>query len=89
MVIQLTIAINFVYSKDYNNEEHVLHSNSDNIKISINGKELIFHQKKMIWKNLREKMEQLLLMFCMLKRKKYILLMFQNWTQTMKNMSFF
>ena len=48
MVIQLTIAINFVYSKDYNNEEHVLHSNSDNIKISINRKELIFHQKKMI-----------------------------------------
>ena len=48
MVIQLTIAINFVYSKDYNNEEHVLHSNSDNIKININGKELIFHQKKMI-----------------------------------------
>ena len=37
-----------------------------------------FHQKKMIGKKLGKIMEQLLLIFCMLKKKKYILLMFQN-----------
>ena len=33
--IQLTIAINFISSKD-NDEEHVMHSKSDNIEIMIN-----------------------------------------------------
>ena len=38
----------------------------------------MFHQRKMIGKNLRKVMQQLLLMFCMWKEKRYILLMFQN-----------
>ena len=37
MEIQLTIAINFMYSKD-NDEECVMHSKSDNRKIMINDK---------------------------------------------------
>ena len=36
--IQLTIAINFVSSKDDNNEERLIHSKSDNIEIMINDK---------------------------------------------------
>ena len=32
--IQLTIAINFISSKD-SEEEHVMHSNSDNIKLHV------------------------------------------------------
>ena len=47
-------------------------------------KEQLFHQKKMIGKSLRKINKQLLLMFCMLKRKKYILPMFQNITQIVK-----
>ena len=35
--IQLTIAINFISSKD-NDEERVLHSESDNVEIMINDK---------------------------------------------------
>ena len=35
--IQLTVAINFISSKD-NDEEHVTHSKSDNIEILINDK---------------------------------------------------
>ena len=35
MEIQLTIANNFISSLD-NNEEHVMHSKSDNIEIMIN-----------------------------------------------------
>ena len=35
--IQLTIAINFIFSKD-NDEEHVRHSKGDNIQIMINDK---------------------------------------------------
>ena len=31
----------------------------------------MFHQKKMIAKKMRKIMQQLLLMFCMLKKKKY------------------
>ena len=37
--IQLTITVNFIFSKDNdedNNEEHVMHSKSDNIDIIIN-----------------------------------------------------
>ena len=45
----------------------------------------MFHPKKMIGKNLRELMLELLLMFCMLKNKKCILLMFQNVTQTLNS----
>ena len=37
MEIQLTIAINFMYSKD-NDEECVMHSKSDNRKIMFNDK---------------------------------------------------
>ena len=33
--IQLTITIDFVSSKDDNDEEHVMHSKSDNIEIMI------------------------------------------------------
>ena len=33
--IQLTITINFISSKVDNDEEHVMHSKSDNIKIMI------------------------------------------------------
>ena len=33
--IQLTIATNFISSKD-NDEEHVMHSKSDNVEIMIN-----------------------------------------------------
>ena len=40
------------------------------------------------WKNLRKIMEQLLLMFCILNKKKYILLMFQKLTQVVKSKSF-
>ena len=35
---QVTIAVNFTSSK-YNDEEHVMHSKSDNIEIKINHKE--------------------------------------------------
>ena len=35
--IQLTVAINFISSKD-NDEEHVIHSKSGNIEILINDK---------------------------------------------------
>ena len=35
--IQLTIATNFISSKD-NDEEHVMHSKSDNVEIMINDK---------------------------------------------------
>ena len=38
-----------------------------------NWEGIIFHQKKMIGKNLRKVIEQVLLIFCMLKKKKYIL----------------
>ena len=34
--IQLTITINFISSKDDNDEKHVMHSNGDNIEIMIN-----------------------------------------------------
>ena len=44
MKIQLTIAINFISSKD-NDEEHVMHSENDNIEIMINDKaESIFNR---------------------------------------------
>ena len=35
--IQLTMEINFISSKD-NDEEHVMHSKSDNIELMINDK---------------------------------------------------
>ena len=38
--IQLTIAINFVSSEN-NDEEHVMHSRSDNIELMINDEEVI------------------------------------------------
>ena len=42
------------------------------------GEGIIFHQKKMIGKSLRKVIRQLLLMFCMLKKKRYILLVFKK-----------
>ena len=33
---QLTVAIHFIFSEDYNDEEQVMHSKSDNIKVVIN-----------------------------------------------------
>ena len=52
--------------------------------------EYIFHQKNMIGRKLRRlKIENLLLLFCMLKEKKYVVLMFQNITQIVKNKLFF
>ena len=44
--------------------------------------------EKMVGKNARKIMKLLLLMFCMLKKKKYILLMFHNITQMVKNKLF-
>ena len=43
----------------------------------------------MTGKNLGKIIEQLLLMFCILKMKKYIQTMFQKITQNMKNKSLF
>ena len=43
----------------------------------------------MTGKNLGKIIEQLLLMFCILKMKKYIQTMFQKITQSMKNKSLF
>ena len=37
MKIQLTIAIDFISSRDYNDEECVMHSKNDNIEIMISG----------------------------------------------------
>ena len=37
--IQLTLTINFISSKDGNNEDHVMHRKSDNIEFMINDKE--------------------------------------------------
>ena len=54
MKIQLTIAINFISSKD-NDEEHVMHSENDNIEIMINDKaEPIFNRYQI---RLEQKME--------------------------------
>ena len=41
------------------------------------------------WKKLTKAIEQLLLMFCMLKKKKNTPFMFQNVTQIVKNSLFF
>ena len=41
-------------------------------------------QKKMIWKNLRKIIQKLLLIFCMLKKKKCTLFIFWNITQIVK-----
>ena len=49
----------------------------------------MFHQKNMAGKKLTKIMEQLPLMFRMLRKINYILLMFQNKTQTVKNKLFF
>ena len=35
--IQLTITINFVFSKDDNDKERLMHSESDNIEITLNN----------------------------------------------------
>ena len=59
------------------------------LEISITGKEKITHQQKMIGKNLRKVIQRLLLMFCTIKKEKYILLMFQKITQIVKNKLFF
>ena len=59
--IQLTIAINFIFSKD-NDEEHVRHSKSDNIKIMINNKanEVIKELFKLIKNKYQNNLEELM-----------------------------
>ena len=44
-----------------------------------------FPSEKDDWKKIAKIMQQLLLMFCMLKKKKYILLIYQNITQIAKS----
>ena len=51
-----------------------------------NWGEIVSH-KKMTGSNLQKIMWLLLIMFCMLKKKKYVLLIFQNIIQIMKNKS--
>ena len=48
-----------------------------------------FPLEKDSWKKFKKNNRKFLLIFCMLKRKKYFLLMFQNITQITKNRSFF
>ena len=49
--IQLTITINFIFSEDDNDEEHIMHSKSDNIEIMISDevneviKQFLIHLK--------------------------------------------
>ena len=50
--IQLTIAINFILSRD-NDIEHAIHGKSYNIEIMINDKTVSFSQKEMCYKLLR------------------------------------
>ena len=57
--------------------------------MNITGQESIFHQKKVVGRNLRKMFRQLLLMFCMLKKENYILLIFQNITKIKKKKLFF
>ena len=45
----------------------------------------MFHQKKDDWNKFDKSNVKLLLMFCMLKKEKYIFLLFQNITQIVKN----
>ena len=45
----------------------------------------MFHQKKDDWKKFDKNNVKLVLMFCMLKNKKYIFPLFQNITQIVKN----
>ena len=60
--VQLTIAINFIFSKD-NDEESVMHSKSDNIKIMINDRtdevieELLKSLRNRYQNNLEESMK--------------------------------
>ena len=46
-------------------------------------------EKPNLKKNLRKRIEQLFSVFCMLKKKKYILFMFQNIPQIMNKKLFF
>ena len=48
-----------------------------------------FPSEKNNWKIFEKKIQQLLLMFCMLKKKKCFLLMFQNIIQIVKSNLFF
>ena len=59
--IQLTIAINFIFSKG-NDEEHVRHSKSDNIEIMINDKanEVIKELFKLIKNRYQNNLEELM-----------------------------
>ena len=59
--IQLTIATNFIFSKD-NDEEHVRHSKSDDIKIMINNKanEVIKELFKLIKNKYQNNLEELM-----------------------------
>ena len=79
----VTVALNYEEIKC--NPERV-----SNIKpfINIIGKEYIIHQKLMFGKSLKKIIQQLLLIFCILKKKKHFLLIFQKITQPMKNKQF-
>ena len=65
---QLTIAINFISSKD-TEEERVMHSGSDNMKFT----------------SCEKIIQQLLLIFCIPKKKKYFELIFQIINQPVRN----
>ena len=54
-----------------------------------NWKRITFPSEKDDWKKMRKTMQQLFLMFSMLKKKKCILLMFQNIIQIVKKNLFF
>ena len=50
-----------------------------------NWKGIYYTSEKDDWNKFEESIQRLLLMFCMLKKKKYILPTFQNVTQGVKN----
>ena len=54
-----------------------------------NWKKINFLADKDDWKNFKKIIEQFLLKLCILKKKKYILPMYQNITEIMKNRLFF
>ena len=58
--IQLTITINFISSKDDNDEDHIMHSKSDNVEIVISDKadevrKTLFDSLKNRYQNKRER----------------------------------
>ena len=68
-----------------------IHKENQKLGIRKKHRERIGFQlkKNIIETFLRKRVQQLLLMFCMLKKLKHILLLFQNITQIVKNKLFF